>query len=444
MIGRDDVERLELYFSCRNLKNMDSLSKSDPQLILYEMKNNRWEQIGKTEVIKDNLNPNFTTSFPIDFYFERKQPLRVEVRDIDSSTSFDLIGNAYFELGQIVGSHNNVLIQDIVSPTKAIHGKLIVRFEKATPGPKEVYKIKTRGAHIANVEWFGKSDPFLRFYKSRRNSQGVLIDFLLVHETEYHSNNLNPSFKEFEITSSKLTSNDMNAPVKIEIWDHENSGKHRVIGETTIKMIDVIEKPQFTCKFVNHKKKKEVGSLVFEYVRCSRYFDFVDYLRGGLEISLIVGIDFTGSNGTPSRPESLHYMRDNFMNPYQKAITSVGEILFNYDTNKLAPTYGFGAKPCFPNFTSKLTSHCFPCSGNPSQSEGFGIEGVMQLYNYALRNTELSGPTYFAPLLQQVKQVVGQCMNTNAYIYTVIRLPRLNIFSSSHCLCSGADSSHSD
>ena len=34
----------------------------------------------------------------------------------------------------------------------------------------------------------------------------------------------------------------------------------------------------------------------------------VDYLRSGWSISLAVAIDFTGSNGDPSRSDSLHYL----------------------------------------------------------------------------------------------------------------------------------------
>lgn len=34
---------------------------------------------------------------------------------------------------------------------------------------------------------------------------------------------------------------------------------------------------------------------------------FLDYVRGGCEISVMVAIDFTASNGAPSLPTSLHY-----------------------------------------------------------------------------------------------------------------------------------------
>jgi hypothetical protein len=39
--------------------------------------------------------------------------------------------------------------------------------------------------------------------------------------------------------------------------------------------------------------------------------NFVDYLRSGWGISLAVAIDYTGSNGTPTDPSSLHYLGGN-------------------------------------------------------------------------------------------------------------------------------------
>jgi len=43
---------------------------------------------------------------------------------------------------------------------------------------------------------------------------------------------------------------------------------------------------------------------------------FLDYIEGGTNISLMVAIDFTGSNGHPSDPESLHYLGGNKPNQY--------------------------------------------------------------------------------------------------------------------------------
>lgn len=52
---------------------MDTFSKSDPQVILYLKNNNTgsWTEFGRTEIIWDNLNPNFVKTYVLDYHFEK-------------------------------------------------------------------------------------------------------------------------------------------------------------------------------------------------------------------------------------------------------------------------------------------------------------------------------------------------------------------------------------
>lgn len=70
MLPGSDSEKVEIYVSCRKLKNMDFFSKSDPEVRLYTQAKGQWIFHSKTEMIKDQLNPNFKTTFKIDFIFE--------------------------------------------------------------------------------------------------------------------------------------------------------------------------------------------------------------------------------------------------------------------------------------------------------------------------------------------------------------------------------------
>jgi hypothetical protein len=54
--------------------------------------------------------------------------------------------------------------------------------------------------------------------------------------------NLNPIFRPFEITGNKLSSGNYNLPIKVEVWDWENDGKHRIVGFTHIYISDIFEK----------------------------------------------------------------------------------------------------------------------------------------------------------------------------------------------------------
>lgn len=175
-----------------------------------------------------------------------------------------------------------------------------------------------------------------------------------------------------------------------------------------------------TFNLFNAAKGKSAGTLRVEKFNKQLNFQFTDYLRGGLNISVITCIDFTGSNGIPSSASSLHYMRPGNLNQYQKAITSVCSILLNYDYDKMIQTYGFGAKLRYPNMNSSQTSHFFPCSGDYQNCAGMGVEGVFQLYNQAIMNVELSGPTYFSPLITEVINFTQVNAQSNPDNYTVL------------------------
>ena len=63
-----------LSISCKNLVDLDIFSKSDPEVHVYLKtgKQGSYMLIGKTEMILNNLNPDFVTTFTLDYYFEKE------------------------------------------------------------------------------------------------------------------------------------------------------------------------------------------------------------------------------------------------------------------------------------------------------------------------------------------------------------------------------------
>ena len=58
IFGHCDVHsKVELSIACKNLKDMDVFSKSDPVVFVYEKTGLSWVKVGRTEVIDNNLNP---------------------------------------------------------------------------------------------------------------------------------------------------------------------------------------------------------------------------------------------------------------------------------------------------------------------------------------------------------------------------------------------------
>lgn len=103
-------------------------------------------------------------------------------------------------------------------------------------------------------------------------------------------------------------------------------------------------------------------------------YSFLNYIFNGLNLSLSIAIDMTLSNKEPRDPTSLHYFDLN-SNQYLRAIVSLGQILENYDSDKMFTVLGFGGR--VPSVLDK-TSHCFALNGNIFNPEVPGIGGVIE------------------------------------------------------------------
>ncbi|KAF6029547.1 hypothetical protein EB796_012116 [Bugula neritina] len=67
--------KVEISVSCRKLLDKDITSKSDPICILYicEFGSTKFLEFGRTEEIKDTLNPDFVKKFIVEYHFEEQQ-----------------------------------------------------------------------------------------------------------------------------------------------------------------------------------------------------------------------------------------------------------------------------------------------------------------------------------------------------------------------------------
>ncbi|KAM0002581.1 putative C2 domain, protein BONZAI, C2 domain superfamily [Helianthus debilis subsp. tardiflorus] len=71
--------RIELSLSASKLRDLDIMSKSDPMAVVYVKKKSgireELEEVGRTEVIMNNLNPMWIQKINVAFHFEVVQPL---------------------------------------------------------------------------------------------------------------------------------------------------------------------------------------------------------------------------------------------------------------------------------------------------------------------------------------------------------------------------------
>ncbi|KAG8067854.1 hypothetical protein GUJ93_ZPchr0005g15471 [Zizania palustris] len=370
---------LELSFSASKLKNMDAFSKSDPMLVIYTKKGGRLEEIGRTEVILNSLEPSWITKATINYQFEIVQPLVFRIYDIDTRyhntpvkmlnlSQQDFLGEACCNLSEIATKFNHSLILNLQSSSgHALLGTVTVHAEESDSSRMAV-EMTLHCLNLENKDMFSKSDPFLRI--SRLVETGGAIP---ICKTEVINDNLNPVWRPITLTSQQFGSK--NNPLLVECFDFDSSGNHELIGafQTTITQLENIYNSKSGANFFSHKGQKKLkGQLFVDKFQEKVQHTFLDYISSGFELNFMVAIDFTASNGDPRAPQSLHYIDPSGRpNSYQQAIIGVGEVLQFYDNDRRFPAWGFGAKTsqgyishCFNLNATTNDSECYPCWAN--------------------------------------------------------------------------------
>ncbi|XP_058488703.1 copine-9-like isoform X1 [Solea solea] len=412
--------KIEVTVSCRNLLDMDTFSKSDPVVVLYVqgLGTKEWREFGRTEVIDNTLNPDFVRKFVLDYFFEEKQNLRFDVYNVDTRSSNlskhkDFLGQTFCTLGEIIGSTGSRMERTLSGIPGKKCGAIIFTAEELS-NCRDIATMQLCANKLDKKDFFGKSDPFLVFYRS--NEDGT---FTICHKTEVIKNNLNPAWQPFTIPVRALCNGDYDRTVKVDVYDWDRDGSHDFIGEFTTSYRELSRgQSQFNVYEVLNPKKKgkkkkyiNSGTVTLLSFKVESECTFVDFIRGGTQLNFTVAIDFTASNGNPSQPTSLHYMSPYQMNAYAMALKAVGEIIQDYDSDKLFPAYGFGAK--LP--PDGKISHAFPLNSNAENPNCVGIDGVLEAYFQSLRTVQLYGPTNFSPVINQVARCAAEVLDGSQY-----------------------------
>ncbi|CAF91569.1 unnamed protein product [Tetraodon nigroviridis] len=447
----DCVSKVELTVSCSNLLDKDVGSKSDPLCVLLQSSGaDKWMELGRTERLKNTSDPSFSQRLRLDYHFETVQNLKLGVYDIDNSTSDlgddDYLGGVELTLGQIVSSKTVTRPLQLKKGKPAGKGSITVRRTEEIKDNRAIV-LELEAKKLDKKDTFGKSDPFLEI--SKKGDDGK---WQLVHRTEVVKNNLSPTWKKFTVPLQTFCCSDLERPLKVDCHDYDGDGSHDLIGSFTTKVSELQKAAhgspvEFDCIHPEKQKKKKSykNSGVVSVKSCElvTQYSFLDYVMGGCQINFTVGIDFTGSNGDPRSPNSLHYMSPDGLNQYLSALWSVGQVIQDYDTDKLFPAFGFGAKlprdyqmfiELFLIF--QAAHHEFALNFNPANpycqgqnaasissadANGAllshlypGIQGIVEAYRMVLPQLKFSGPTNFSPIINHVASIASSSAQSNA------------------------------
>ncbi|CAM9486288.1 unnamed protein product [Ectocarpus sp. 6 AP-2014] len=409
--------RLQLSISCKGLVNMDTFSKSDPFVLVKlhsPSDSNETKEIGRTEIISNSLDPNFVTIVPVTFKFEEVQTLRFEVYDVDTAYSSsdathidpskqDFQGAAECALAQVIGGRDQTW-EGLLSGAKTGKG--------GSP------KVVVRAEEVANSNTLAEITlgPFLRI--SRVSEKGPPIRCF---KTEVAKGSPPRPWAPIEISLKVLANGDPYRPLIIEAFTWKKSGNHVLLGSCKASVNDLKSMAETGLQSLMLDKGRR--AITVRSCTVTPQPTFFGYIAGGMQIGFTVAIDYTTSNGRPSRQGSLHYHdptgRTN--NEYAQAIQSVGGVLEYFDDDRRFPVYGFGGRP---KKTSRQASHCFAVNDNEKDAEVEGIAGVLETYSQSLKRVELSAPTLFAPVISKVASLAASTMtkDPSQQYYTILLL----------------------
>ena len=179
---------------------MDTFSKSDPEVEVYlkDLKMKAYTFIGKTETIWNNLNPEFTKNFTIDYFFEREQYLMFKVYDNDGGSERDHIGDCETTVSRVMGSRRQTFEGDLTltnDKAKKSRGKMVVKADALALSNNDVIisvsaRLNSIGAFCCNTD-----NPYLLISRARPGFD----DYIRVHQTSSVPGSTNPVFKIFKL-----------------------------------------------------------------------------------------------------------------------------------------------------------------------------------------------------------------------------------------------------
>jgi hypothetical protein len=405
-INADDLSmRVEFFLSAKGLPKLDLTSNTDPfAVVFFKNQNGEFDEIGRTDVVMDTQEPVWTCQFLIDYKFEEVQQLRVEVYDEDAHGVRDLhrhdfVGRCDFTMSKLMGARGQTLNLDLKNNEDRWKGHLTIRGEQVSDCA-DIFQFQFHATRkLAKKDgFFGKSDPFICISRTREDGS-----YQRVWQSEVVDNNLTPVWRPARIGIQKVCNGDIDRPLRMDIYDMDSDGSTDYMGSFSTSIRSLVDDPTREIPVIEEEKLRkrnyhDSGAVACRFAQVIHEVTFLDFVRGGCEISMMVGIDFTASNGMPSSPTSLHFIdpSGNTLNEYQHAILSVGSILQDYDYDRNFPVYGFGGR------VGGQVSHCFPVF--PEGVQVHGVEGIMHAYQLCMENVSLAGPTLFAPLIQTAIQ----------------------------------------
>ncbi|XP_052811957.1 copine-8-like [Mya arenaria] len=423
--------RYEILVSCTGLTNPDTCTKSDPICVLFYKHFGQWREVGRTEAIKNTLNPKFVGSFVLDFDPSLLQNFMFSVYDIDHRSPelhhHDFVGSVELSSLDLVDPEVDICTRckTLRIPGSGRGRGLITITSERMRECRDKVSLHV-GAHKLNKigKLLGKKpDVYLEISRSIGN-----VTFHPIVRTETDKRTQHPRWRPFEIGLQRLCNGDWDRQLELAVWHHSGTGDYKMLGRrvATLRDLNSIQQeghykelplaPKKEGKLTDSIKITNKGYLRFFQVRVDCDYSLLDYVTGGMKLNLNVAIDFTASNGSPEQTRSLHDVSENKKTPYMEVIEALGGVICRYCTEEKIGMLGFGAKMK----KSSVINHCFPLSNDWNRLHEYGIEKAISRYKKAVKHIRMSGPTRLKPVISFAESLAVREPAQDNQVYHVL------------------------
>ena len=312
--------------SCAELKDLGTLSKSDPfvkVILKYRDGGEEWRRREfKTTVNRDNLDPEYGEcfEFEIDPSWRDQATLTFEVWDANP-LSDEMMGQRKYRLSDLnltpestshASATRTVALEGVqgINSTDGSFGTLtysanvetqLERFEQSSDLQKKFLHVKVEScAWLKDLETVSTSDPYVKVILKDTNHEGILR--MQTKQTEVKNNNLNPEYNEqFEF---EVCQGDAKATLKFEVWD-DNIMAHGLMGQREYQLDrlteDLLSPSSKACKgaeiqFVPDGTKRAMADEELSITQLNLHCTALVAIEGGpfLTTPMPASQDYTG------------------------------------------------------------------------------------------------------------------------------------------------------
>eukprot|EP00929_Paragymnodinium_shiwhaense_P107937 TRINITY_DN74289_c0_g1_i1.p1 TRINITY_DN74289_c0_g1~~TRINITY_DN74289_c0_g1_i1.p1 ORF type:complete len:1286 (+),score=315.88 TRINITY_DN74289_c0_g1_i1:252-4109(+) len=377
------------------------------------------------------------------------------------------VGQLYYSRSEGTGWH----VADIEHPTKgkSMQGKIAIWAEEALLSKQQVvFKLSAQG--IASTDfWQMRPNPYCHFCRVVPGKPGGKMKVEPMFKTEVCRWSRNPAWKEVRFLVPALWPGDLSDEILIEVREFFRLHTDHYIGDCWIKYaqlnkafsdsrplkLPVYRKPRVR---INKEKKqatlngqappqqestrtstretkvtsnsgssgsdektsktssitenldlfnRPVCQLMLSNIGRVRKYSFLDFLRGGMRLRLIMGLDFSRARGgiTEAVVHAMGQRSEDAPNSFMQIMKAYAQLFNCYDPFDRYLVYGIGARVPPGKL---INSDAFALTGDFFDPEVESVPGLFKAYRDALRITSRHGPTRLSPIVEMASRFARQ------------------------------------